>query len=238
MDMKKKIAVGLTAGLLLLGNISVAQATTLSITNVDGDWANQNPASIVVQNDIGVGGNLSTARWGTGSWPSYQQSGYDFETDTTPFDVQSDGSMFSLGTFSHLNYPITGTTLDSIDLLLSLNIAGVVTSVTATFSIDHEETSNSGPHPDDIVTIMNPIVNEFFTVDGKEYYFNLFGFSQDYGQPLSTVFNPKEGKLNEATLYARITEAPINEVPEPATMLLFGTGLAGVAAFSRKKVLK
>ncbi len=28
--MKKKIAVGLTAGLLLLGNISVAQATTLS----------------------------------------------------------------------------------------------------------------------------------------------------------------------------------------------------------------
>jgi len=214
---------------------SFANAATFGIDTVDGDWTNPvaDPASgsITISNSDDDGG-LSTARWGSGT----EQSGYDFLSASTPFDVESDGALFALGEFTHHNFPITGTVLDSIDLNIYVEDLGIF-DVSATFGFDHNETPNVGgtPASNDIVTILNPVVNSAFTYLGDEYFFNLLGFSQDGGTTVTTSFSTIEGQSNTAGLYAKITSNP---VPEPSTMLLFGTGLAGLVGVGRKKFFK
>lgn len=220
---------GVLVGLAFSAAPAVAQ-TNFAIERVDGDWVNASPAPYVTIHNSGVNGGKSTARWGTSI--GYGQSGYDFVSAATPVTVSSNGSAFALGSFTHLNYPIVGTALTNIDLALSLQDIGVF-DVGTTFSFTHNETPNNtgGPADNDLVTITNPVVDRAFSYDGGSYYFNLFGFSQDGGATISTTFSTVEGKANTATLYGRITEAPL-QAPEPATfaITLAGLGLVGWAA--------
>lgn len=222
-------------GIMILGLIlcmgNVAAADSFSITLVDGDWVNSIPT--VTINNSGSSGGLSTARWGIPT-DGIHQSGYDFDSLTTPFSVQSNGTPFALGTFTHLNYPIGGTSLDSINLDVHLEGTPGSIDVAAIFHISHDETPNNyypptNPGNNDIVTITNPILNEEFSYNGKNYFFNLIGFSQDGGQTITTQFSTVETLENVAILYGEITEAPVPTVPEPSTFLLIGGALAGLA---------
>ena len=65
------------------------------------------------------------------------------------------GEIFKLGDFTHANNPITGTPLDyvTVELKFDVVVNGVTQTLTAQFKLDHTETPNDGPHPDDIITI-------------------------------------------------------------------------------------
>jgi hypothetical protein len=69
------------------------------------------------------------------------------------------------------------------------------------------------------------------TVGTDVYFFNLLGFSVDGGTTIENVFSSAEGGQNSALLYGQLSAEP---VPEPASLLLFGSALAAVAARMRR----
>jgi hypothetical protein len=224
---------------LIVGSTSLATAALIPITLVDGDWQNavsSDGGPITISNS-GLTGGLSTARWGTPAGTPSGQSGYDFLSRTTPFDANSNGVAFSLGDFTHQNYPITGTTLVSIQLLFNLGIDGLA-ALPATFYFTHEETPNTPPCAygglcNDRVTLVDPVLNDNFSYNGHSYYFSLLGFSQDGGVTIDTHYITEEGKLNTSSLYGTITETPI-ATPEPLTLVLLGSALLGLVGLRRK----
>jgi hypothetical protein len=200
----------------------------IQVDLVDGDWINPVTAtSVAIVNSPTPGLVPSTARWGT--LPTGPQSGYDFLASATPFNALTNGTPFALGTFSHINLPIpSGSAIDSIDLYLQI---GNLFSFNTLIGIDHNETPNSPPPGDDIVTITNSTANLAFTYLGTPYYFNLVGFSQDGGNTFSTVYQTQENAVNTTTLYGKITESPVPD--SGTTMVMLGLSLLGCGAIRR-----
>jgi hypothetical protein len=223
----------LLLALVLMGGTLTSEAQ-ISIALIDGDWTNPAPGGLVTINNSGPAGGLSTARWGGGAQPS----GYDFASTTTPFNALTNGTPFSLGTFTHQNFPIpAGTSPTSIDLALTL---GNIINVNTTFSFTHNETSNTqspatNPANNDLVTIANPIVNFPFTYAGDNYFFNLVGFSTDGGATTTTSFSTVETQANTATLYARITTTAQSTPDAGSSLLLLGLSLLGVGVLKKCK---
>ncbi|MFK7744960.1 MAG: THxN family PEP-CTERM protein, partial [Roseobacter sp.] len=183
MNMKKYTATALVALTLTATN---AYANTLTVDSVTGVWEN------AVADPVGgtiSGTGTSTITWGNPSGQP-QQSGYTFVGAAPPSVTFNEGEQFLLGTFTHNNFPITGTSLDTVDLQVSIGIAGHACPVETVFSFDHFETPNNanpcaggGPNPcgDVVTTTLNTGMSETFDIDGVEYIFNVLGFSTDMG---------------------------------------------------------
>jgi hypothetical protein len=161
------------------------------------------------------------------------------------------GSVFTLGTFTHNNFPITGNTL----LTATLNVTIVGTAVNGvpvpinhvqSFNFSHFETPN-GDNPcaggtgangvgvnangcADIVTVANNFGgSQPISIGGIDYVFSFTGFLVG-GNPF-TQFATVEGQANSALLQGSFIQlasvpGPIAGAGLPGLVLAFGGTLA------------
>ncbi len=222
----------LAATTMLVG--TAVNAASVNINTMSAAWNNAMPNNVTNLQGEGT----STLSWGTGN----PQSSYVFDVMTTP--ALNVSNPFDLGTFTHNNYPITGTFLQSVDLDITVSgdIDGTAFSIVRTFTFTHTETSNvssqcpgdPNPCPDKVDFDNDYSATEVVDMNGDLYTIILSGFQQG-GVPV-TSFLTQEGQANSAILQAswEIVPAPV-PLPAAGVLLLGAVGGLGALRARRKR---
>lgn len=214
--------------MLAVSNVSLA----VTVDSISGEWTNVSGGAYVSSNGVQSNPTAAELRWGEPSNAEDAQSGYDFLSAAPPSFDAFDGLIFSIGTFTHLNNTIVlNTAIDSAQLDVNIAIDGYGNTGPYQFLFTHDETNNDcTPLPDcanDIVTISSLNPSDTFVVGDQVFLLTILGFSVDGGNTITDIFSSPEGGFNSAQLYAMF----VSQVPLPAALWLFLTGLAGLAGF-------
>ncbi|MFI1249790.1 lamin tail domain-containing protein [Streptomyces anulatus] len=138
------------------------------------------------------------------------KSGYVFAGGT--IEVKADGSEFTLGTFTHQNFPIQGGANNQFDVDLAVRVRFEEDDTDRDFSFrfHHFETPNDGPTPDDEVDLPTRVSPESVTIDGEEYAVVITGFKQN-GQIVNKFISPENG-ANSAHIVAALSRVGAPDV--------------------------
>lgn len=151
-------------------------------------------------------------------------TGESFNTDVN--------NQFVAGNLNFYNGIInSGTQAESVDFLLTIDFSlPSVFSETFTYGFSLDNVVNPAG---DTVTLQSSVPTKFYSYAGVDYYFELLGFSTNNSSDLIDSLFLQEGKQTTAQLIGQFTSMP-SEVPLPAAVWLFGSGLMGFMAMRRR----
>ncbi len=183
--------------------------SVISVGGLESGFANwnlENNGSLTqtINNDSDPG--IDRIVWGDKT----QGSGYAFVDNEGLRGADSNllDTTFKLGTFTHNNFRVSGNSLTSVDLQVSIHVTidGVEHVVQHTIKLSHTETPNDygDSRDDDIVTIANSTATQTFTVGDRTYVLDIKGFLDANGNLVSSI-HTKENQANSFDLYATIS---------------------------------